>query len=160
MAGTTPHTPDPTQGALIDVAGVIVLPNDLAPLDADAILLGDQQLADWIAYLKALACRRGIKTLSSGPATETVLYTDATAWGPSSPSADIVAELDKASVPTGARIRVGRTDAGMSGRTLAVNNGVGGPQIALIGAGAIGWCEAEFNGTNWVVTAWGGTITV
>lgn len=48
--GTINHTPDATQGALIDAANVIVLPDDTENVKADNIQLGDEQLADWVAY--------------------------------------------------------------------------------------------------------------
>lgn len=48
--GTIEHTPDATQGAAIETAGVIVLPDDTENVKADNIQLGDQQLADWMAF--------------------------------------------------------------------------------------------------------------
>lgn len=48
--GTINHTPDATQGAAIEAAGVIVLPDDTENVKADNIQLGDEQLADWVAY--------------------------------------------------------------------------------------------------------------
>lgn len=48
--GTINHTPDPTQGALIDASGVIVLPDDNEDPKGDNIQLGAEQLADWIAF--------------------------------------------------------------------------------------------------------------
>lgn len=49
--GTINHTPDPAEGALIDASGVIELPDDNENMKADNIQLGDQQLADWMAFL-------------------------------------------------------------------------------------------------------------
>lgn len=155
-----PHTPDPTDGALVDAANAIIVPDDNQPMQAAIGRAPAEQLADWIAFLKVTFGLRGIRTLTSGPATETVYYTDATCLGPAAPTSDIVAEMDKVGVPSGARLRVGRKDAGMSSRTLVVKNGVGGSTVATIGIGDIGWMEAEFKSSNWIVTAWGGTVTV
>ncbi len=168
--GTQNHTPDPAQGALIDAAGVIVLPDDNENMKADNIQLGDEQLADWIAYVKQQSNlgianlngqnARGIDTLTSGPATETIVYTTGTWLGPLLPTADIVAEMDTSGVPSGARMHVGRKDPGGSGRTLTINNGVGGPALATIGSGDIGWIEAEYDGSDWIVIGWGGATVV
>jgi hypothetical protein len=53
--GTTNHTPDPAQGAIIDAraggAVYIIEADDTEPVRAAIVRLTTQQLADWIAYL-------------------------------------------------------------------------------------------------------------
>lgn len=49
--GIVNHVPDPTQGAIVDAANQISLPDDNENMKADNIRLGDEQLADWVAFL-------------------------------------------------------------------------------------------------------------
>lgn len=50
---TSPHTPDPAQGALIDAAGVVFEPNDDEVVRAAIARLGDEQILDWVAYIRS-----------------------------------------------------------------------------------------------------------
>ena len=49
--GIVNHVPDPAQGAIVDAANQISLPDDNENMKADNIRLGDEQIADWIVFL-------------------------------------------------------------------------------------------------------------
>lgn len=154
-----PVDPASVNPAFDGTAYGVSLADDGEAMRAPIFSAADESALDRIRWLRERS-QRGIKTLTSGPATETVTWQDGTALGPASPTSDIVAELSTASVPSAARLRVGRKNAGMSGRTLVVKSGVGGSTIAKIASGDIGWIEAEFNSGAWIVTAWGGVVIV
>lgn len=154
-----------TRGGTTWNTGLIKEPGSLADATTQAVRNAVERLSEALYYVGRTAeesadkaAHRGIRTLLSGPSTETVYYTDGTALGPTSPTSDIVAELDTTDVPEGARVRVGRKDAGGAGRTLTVKNGVGGSSLVVIASGDIGWIEAEMYSGDWIVTAWGGSV--
>lgn len=50
--GIQNHTPDPVAGAAVDAANNVALPDDGEKVKCDNIRLGDEQIADWVAFIK------------------------------------------------------------------------------------------------------------
>jgi hypothetical protein len=135
--GTVPHTPDPAQGALIDAlgggTGIVSLPDDNEIVRAAITRIGDEQLADWISFLRN-KFRRRVNEFDNTGSGGTLLvnrfnFIDTPSAGvtvftlPASGADDDVVEVAAYSIPNGNTVSIIRNGAATSIVTGAGNAG-------------------------------------